>query len=142
MRKQIRVVVAGAAFLMIMLVGCAPESGDAPISVEEPPTQIEDDPIEMARVTLGSRHTYDEVRDATDTALVAGGEATSDDSRSRIWSSILKTGNGLTTKGYPNPDPMSVMLCLPGSMSDRGVALIEAVAYCSLEVAGIPESQW
>lgn len=91
---------------------------------------------------LGDGYTYAEIQTATDDALQAAGESLTDENRSRAWSSILATKEGLVDKGYPAPDSMSVMRCVPDSISTRSVGLTEAVAYCSLEVAGIPESEW
>jgi hypothetical protein len=143
--------VLGVVGVCALLAGCQGDVADSDRFQAQPsiaPTETTDqpatttDPIEQARAVLGGVHSYDEVLAATDAALAAGGMPRDDENRSRLWSSILRTGKGLAAKGYANPDPMTVMTCLPGSMAARGVALLESVAYCSLEVAGIPESEW
>ncbi|WP_156786284.1 hypothetical protein [Microterricola viridarii] len=98
--------------------------------------------IHQAWVVLGGDYTYDELKDATDIALMAGGESLTESARRSVWDSILSVKDGLVEKGYPGPDSMVVMQCIPDSISSRGVAITEAVAYCSLETAGIPESLW
>ncbi len=127
---------AGLLIVGFLLTGCSSVSGGAPISGDAP------DSIEQARVVLGGGHTYDEVQVATDAALQSAGESLTDSNRGSAWSSILKVEKGLVEKGYPAPDSMTVMKCIPGSIANRGVSLTEAVAYCSLEIAGIPESEW
>ena len=98
--------------------------------------------IHQAWLILGGDYTYDELKDATDIALMAGGESLTESARRSVWDSILNVKEGLAEKGYPEPDSMVVMRCIPDSISSRGVAIIEAVSYCSLETAGIPESLW
>lgn len=129
----------------ILLTGCASSSSSSPSSDDSGSrSEIASDPdaIEQAQVVLGGEHTYAEIQAATDNALRSAGEGLTDENRSRAWSSVLATKKGLVDKGYPAPDSMSVMLCVPGSIATRSVELTEAVAYCSLEAAGIPESEW
>lgn len=125
----------------VLLSGCAPisSSSDSDSSSDNVSAS---DPIEQAHVVVGGEYSYAEIQTATDDALRAAGEGLTDESRSRAWSSILATKEGLVDKGYPAPDSMTVMLCVPGSVTTRSVGLTEAIAYCSLEAAGIPESEW
>jgi hypothetical protein len=140
--------VPGLLLLAALLTGCS--SGTQPVASTEPTQNTtggqepasSPDAIEQATAVLGGGYTYEQVQEVTDAALTAGGETLSDSNRSRAWSSVLSTQKGLVEKGYPSPDAMAVMTCIPESISSRNVTLTEAVAYCSLEVAGIPESEW
>ena len=123
-----------AGFLM---TGCSSESGDTAKDVLPAA-----DAIQQAWVVLGGDYAYDELKTATDIALMAGGESLTESNRTSVWDSILNVKEGLVEKGYPEPDSMAVMECIPGSIASRGVEITEAVAFCSLETAGIPESLW
>ncbi|TFD36297.1 hypothetical protein E3T34_01085 [Cryobacterium sp. TMT1-62] len=120
-----------------LMTGCSSNSGDTAEEFESGP-----DAIQKASVVLGGEYTYDELKTATDIALMAGGESLTESTRTSVWDSILNVKKGLIEKGYPEPDSMAVLECLPNSVSDRGVELTQAVAFCSLEAAGIPESLW
>ena len=128
-------------FLVVgfLVTGCSAGSGS-----EEAVGGVDaaSDAIQQAVVVLGNEHTYDELKDATDIALMNGGESLTESGRRSVWDFILNVRQGLVDKGYPEPDPMDVLGCIPDSIATRGVELTEAVAYCSLEAAGIPESLW
>lgn len=139
----------GAAFLACViavggvLVGCGSGAGSSiPDSKPTASSHRAPDAIEQAQAVIGRSHTYEEVKGVTDRALQAGGEGLTNENRSRVWSSVLATRRGLVDKGYPSPDAYQVMDCIPGSIASRGAALTDAIAYCSLQVAGIPESEW
>lgn len=139
------VLMAGVLIAGGSLMGCGSGSESSSSGAESNTSAEADntaDPIEQARVVLDGNHSYDEVKDVTDRALQAAGESLTDENRSRAWSSILKTQSGLVEKGYASPDAYQVMGCVPGSIASHGVAFTAAVAYCSLEIAGIPESEW
>jgi hypothetical protein len=127
----------GLVFVVGLLVTGCSASSEEPGGNDAAP-----DVIQQAVVVLGDEYTYEELKTATDVALMNGGEGLTESSRTAVWDSILGVKKGLIDKGYPEPDSMDVLECIPGSIATRAVELTEAIAYCSLEVAGISESLW
>ncbi|ALJ20639.1 hypothetical protein [Microbacterium sp. No. 7] len=91
-------------------------------------TGYSDDPIEQARVVLRGEYTYQQIKEATDTAIAGAGLPVNDDSRSRAWSAILAV-----TKDLDVP-PMEIMLCVGEYAPVAHMEFAEVVALCATEL--------
>ncbi|QZY52937.1 hypothetical protein [Leucobacter tenebrionis] len=137
---------AGSAFLGILLIGATMLGCSSPTqkssSENGDSTEDTESAIYMVYHLLGGEHTQEEIATETNKVLSYAGQVTTDAAQEALWDSILNVKRGLEESGYAGPDSMQVLECIPSGMDRYSATMTEAVAYCSLEVAGIPESQW
>lgn len=118
----------------VTLTGCSGSPGRE--------SEEEVNAIEKVSVILGGEYFEDEIRKVTNEALAYAEEPLSNSSQEELWDSVLNVKKGLEQKGYPAPDSIMVVGCLPSAMDRYYATLTESIAYCSLETAGVPESEW
>jgi hypothetical protein len=89
------------------------------------------DPIEQARVVLGTGHSYEAIKELTDNALSSTSTPLTDENRSRAWSAVLKVADNL------NLQPLDVMECVPplGRAAGSAIDFPQAAGMCAAELA-------